>query len=134
MKQNEQYTYQLLLTEKQAKTIAHACEVYARIRMGQFNEIIHSCLDIKLNTDDYCNRRDDAEQALLVARRFIYPELHGLGHSYGMGKFEDADLSFDVYQVIRTKFGDPRGIFSYHQLPEFRKIERDDTKAEVKEP
>ena len=104
------------------------------LRMGQFNEIVHDCLDIRLSTDDYCDRRDNAEKALLLARTFIYPELHGLGHSYGIGKFEDADMAFDVYQVIRTEFGDPRGTFSYHQLPEFRKIERDDTKAEVNEP
>lgn len=122
MKQNEQYTYQLLLTEKQAKIIAGACEFYARVRMGQFNEIIWNLLDIKTDVDDYCERRDEAEAALLEARKSIYPELCGIGHSYGIGKFEDAAMSFDVYQVIRTEFGDPRGTFSYHQLPIFRRI------------
>ena len=111
----------LTLTDEQAQTVARACEFYARVRMGQFQEIYWQCLEVK-NVDDYRNRRDNAERELLNARKYIYPDLgNSFGHSYGIGKFKDADLSFDVYQVIRSAYGDPRPPFSYYELPTIEK-------------
>ena len=112
----------LTLTKEQAQTVSIACEFYARIKLGQFKEIIWHTLDPKLVTDDFCERRDITEHYLLEARKEIYPELHGIGHSYGIGKFEDADKSYDVHQVIRQLFGDERGLFSYYELPGCRKV------------
>lgn len=114
---------ELLLTEEQANIVASACELYARIRMGQFNEIVWHTLDMKIPSDEYCPRRDEAERLLMEARKQIYPDLYGIGHSYGIGKFEDADKAFDVYQVIRYLNGDPRSPFSYHELPKCRRVE-----------
>ena len=111
----------LTLTDEQAKIVARACEFYARIMMGQFNEIVWHTLDKDLMCDDYCERRDNAEQLLFEARKYLYPELRGVGHSYGIGKFKDADMSFDVYQVIRPFFGDNRTPFSYYELPKCEK-------------
>lgn len=111
------------MTDEQAQTVATACEFYARIRMGQFQEIYWKCLEVK-NIDDYCVRRDKAEEFLLSARSQIYPDLSpSFGHSYGIGKFKDADLSFNVYQVIRRAFGDERPPFSYYELPKIEKTE-----------
>lgn len=115
---------ELTLTDEQAKIVSMACEFYSRIKIGQFNEITWRMLDLKLPTEEYCNRRDLAENYLLKAREQIYPELHGVGHSYGMGKFEDADMAFDVHQVIRYEMGDDdRTPFSYHELPKCKYIE-----------
>lgn len=111
------------ISEEEAKTISVATEVYARVKMGQFNEIIWHVLDFTLETNDYCIRRDEAESLLLKARKYIYPELHGVGHSYGVGRFEDADRAFDFHQVIRHCFGDGRTPFSYHDLPTFERCE-----------
>lgn len=111
----------LELTEEQAKIVSHSCEFYARVRMGQFNEIVFRTLDFSIPCNDYCERRDEAERLLLEARKQLYPDLHGVGHSYGIGKFKDADLAFDVYQVLRNQLGDPRPPFSYHELPKCRK-------------
>ena len=109
--------YKLTLTKEQAQIVSLACEFYARIKMGQFQEIpYHLMMDQPL-ADNWCERRDAAETYLLQARKMIYPELGGYGHSYGLGKFEDADMAFDVHQVIRHKFGDKRPPFSYHELP-----------------
>lgn len=113
---------QLELTEEQAHTVSIACEFYARVRMGQFNEIVFRTLDFGLDTGEYCRRRDEAEALLLDVRKRLYPELHGVGHSYGMGKFEDADRAFDVHQVIRHLQGDDRKPFSFHELPKCRRI------------
>lgn len=72
---------------------------------------------MKLSSEDYCERRDEAEQLLLKARESIYPDLHGIGHSYGIGKFEDADKVYDVHQVIRYARGHWREPFSYYPVP-----------------
>ena len=111
----------LLLTDEQANIVSVACEFYARMRMGQFNELVWHTLDLKIPLEEYCPRRDEAERLLLEVRRQIYPALVGAGHSYGIGKFEDADKAFDVYQVLRYAKGDERRPFSYHELP---KVER----------
>lgn len=113
----------LTLTDEQAKIVSAACELYARIRMGQFKEIVWHTLDFHLAGDEFCDRRDEAERLLLEARKQIYPDLHGHGHSYGMGKFDDADKAFDVHQVIRYAFGDGRTPFSYYDLPKIEKTE-----------
>ena len=110
--------YILELSKEQLAVLSRACEFYARIRIGQFEQITWNCLDWK-NDDinNICNRRDEAERLLFEVRKQVYPDLHGRGHSYGIGKFEDADLSFDIYQVTRNKLGDDRPPFSYHPLP-----------------
>ena len=105
--------YILELNEEQAKVVSTACEVFARIKMGQFNEIVWHCAE-KHCVDD----PEEVQRLWLKLRKHIYPELiEHAGHSYGMGKFRDADLAFDVHQVIRRHFGDPREPFSYHELP-----------------
>jgi hypothetical protein len=117
---------QITLTDEQAKLLAHDCEVYARVAMGQFTEISYDLLSLDIDSDDYCARRDKADELLLEARKYIYPELHGRGHSYGIGKFESADKVWDVYQAIRVVFGDKRASFSYYKLPEVIHFDRDD--------
>lgn len=107
----------IVVSDAQAELISGVCELYARVRMGQFKEIIWYFLDMKLPSEDYCERRDEAEQLLLKARESIYPDLHGIGHSYGIGKFEDADKVYDVHQVIRYARGHWREPFSYYPVP-----------------
>ena len=106
---------ELHLTKEQAETVSKACEFFARIKMGQFDEIPLLCLSHELPGGEYYNRKTDAEKSLLEARKFIYPELHGFGHSYGIGKFTDVDRAFDVYQVLRYALGDPRTPFSFDE-------------------
>ena len=117
---------QITLTDKQAQLLSRACEFYARVYMGQFTEIPFELLNIALSSDDYCERRDKADELLLEARKYIYPDLNGRGHSYGIGKFETADRIWDVYQAIREIFGDKRGSFSYYKLPEVVHFQRED--------
>lgn len=114
--------YRLELTKEQLQVLSTACEFYARVRMGQFKEIIWHCIDCKdRDINDMCIRRDEAERLLFEARKQIYPNLHG--YSYGIGKFKDADLAFDIHQVARMEFGDDRLPFSNRQLPKLRKVE-----------
>lgn len=116
--------YTLELNEEQAKTVAQACEFFARIKMGQFQEIPYLLLSNELSGGDYCRKRELANKHLLDARKVIYPELNGIGHSYGVGKFDDADRAFDVYQVLRYALGDPREPFQLGEpLPGCTKLE-----------
>ena len=104
--------YILELNEEQARTVSAACEFFSRVKCGQFGGIIEKCLGVP-----YPDNYEEIARAMLKFRSFLYPDLHGVGHSYGIGKFKDADLAFDVHQVIRWHFGDPREPFSYHELP-----------------
>ena len=116
--------YILDLNEDQARTVAQACEFFARIKMGQFQEIPYLLLSNELSGVDYCKKRELANKYLLDARKVIFPELNGIGHSYGVGKFADADRAFDVYQVLRYALGDPREPFQLGEpLPSCAKFE-----------
>lgn len=111
-KRVDQNTYLLTMNENETRLVSTACEFYARVRMGQFGEIIFRCADNHHPEDP-----EAAEQAWLELRNHIYPDLHGVGHSYGKGKFEDADKAFDIHQVLRYCLGDSRKPFSYTKLP-----------------
>lgn len=105
----------LELTEEEARLVGRACEFFARVKMGQFGEIVWHTANKHCPEDPAA-----AEQAWLELRKQIYPDLQGVGHSYGIGKFEDADKVFDVHQVIRYALGGPVP-FSYHKLPKCTK-------------
>ena len=113
---------ELRLTDQQAKIVSQACEFYSRIVLGQFKEIIFELANDE-NADSIVESRNEIEVLLYQARDLIYPELHGIGHSYGLGKFEHADKAYDVHQVLRILFGDTRQPFSYYELPEAHRYE-----------
>lgn len=108
---------ELKLTDDQAKIVSRACEFYARVVLGQFREIPIELFN-KENIESISKHRDEIETLLFQVREFIYPELQGQGASYGVGKFEHADVAYDVHQSIRKLFGDPRESFSYYEIPE----------------
>ena len=94
--------YVLTLNEDQAKITDKALELYARLRMGQWNELIDLCVD--LADEDYCEKRDQLEVALMHDRKIAYPDLStSIGHSYGVGKFTDGDLAWEVHKVLRHR-------------------------------
>lgn len=124
MRQSDKTEIKLTLTEEQAKIVSNACDLYARVRCGQFKEIVWYTLDNDLPTDNFFDRADEAGRLLLEARKKIYPELVGAGHSYGIGKFEDADIAYDVYQLLRVLFGDKRTPFSFRELPKAERIDK----------
>ena len=44
------------MTREQARIVERACELLARLRLGQFEYIIEACLDY--GSENYCKRRD----------------------------------------------------------------------------
>ena len=92
--------YVLEMNEEQAAIVQKALEFYARMRMGQWGELPGICIDIR--DSDYCEKEEYMKPLLELARRKAYPELaHAFGHSYGVGKFEDADYAWETYTAIR---------------------------------
>ena len=92
--------YILEMTPEHAQSLCNACEFYARMLMGQYKELIWQSMTI--SGDDYCERRDAAEEKLLEARDIILPELsHSFGHSYGVGHDKTADMAWELYEVVR---------------------------------
>ena len=119
--------YQLTLTKAQAEVVATACEFFCRIKMGQFSEIIwHLLVPQEPDIDEFCERRDKAEDLLFEARKQIYPELYGRGHSYGIGKFEDADRAFRIYEVVRHALGRGDGPWEREDIPTITALEETD--------
>lgn len=120
----------LTLTEDQAAIVSRACEFYCRIFCGQFQEIPYELMFHQSMADgEWCYRREKAEEVLLEARKYIYPELRGAGHSYGVGKFQNADTAWNVYQVLRYVLGDERKPFALfgEELPKYSVITSEST-------
>lgn len=107
---------ELKLTDEQARICSEACEFYARVLMGQFQEIPRLCPGTQL----LCNHKE-IQDAWLNLRSYIYHDLGGPGHSYGIGKFPQADAAYDITQVIRYAMGGKEP-FSYNELPECKKV------------
>lgn len=111
--QNEVVT--LEFTRDQALVVEQACELLARLRIGQFNRITEMMLKPNADTDlrDYCFRRDRANDALALASRLIYGET-----SYGAPDCQKDELYqrawniFSVLRYTRSWHDNPNGGFS----------------------
>ena len=98
----DELRYVLEMSAEQAKMTSKALELYARLRIGQWRELDYLCLD--LSDDDYCEKRDELVSRLLAARAVAYPELgRSEGRSYGIGMFPDADLAWELHEVLRHR-------------------------------
>lgn len=89
--------FTLTLTETQLLAISKACEVVARLGIGQFSDALSCCFDA--NGDDIYSH--DLERQI---SKIIKPlmGLHHSGSSWGVGKFKQVDRLFDIHEVIRN--------------------------------
>lgn len=101
MNQDQDVKYLLALTPDQLNVVSRACEFYARVLLGQFKEISFEITMQSIKDPLACEKRDAADDHLLMARSVLYPELFGWGHSYGIGHSKRADEAFIVHQVLR---------------------------------
>lgn len=89
-------TYTLTLSREQAEIVESACELLARLRIGQFNRITELLLDVQ-DVESYGMRRDFANGALKLAASAIFDR--GLGKNFDTDKLHHR--AWDVYQVLR---------------------------------
>lgn len=91
-------TYQITVSETQAKAIEAACDLMARIMIGQSHEIVrHLPLD-KHHQPNTWDLGRSIEAITKPACNLL------LNSSYGVGYSEKADLLFDLVEVLRHKF------------------------------
>lgn len=91
----------LEMTRDQALIVENACELLARLHIGQFKTVTEMVLPIHgKDIDDYCRRRDDANDALMLAAKIIFgrscydqPDVQT--------KDEDHNRAWNVYQILR---------------------------------
>ena len=95
--------YRLTLTEEHLHALLKATEFHGRIAMGQFREIFDVLdRDFKLPREN----RDQAEQLLVLARRYLMPELHSDNSYYSIRSRElhdDNRVMYDFLQVVRHR-------------------------------
>lgn len=90
--------YILTLTPDQALMVETACELYARLKIGQFDTITEKLLDVK-SLDDYHHRRAIANDLLKIAACII------LGRNeYGRPIYIESPehhRAWNIYTVLR---------------------------------
>lgn len=89
--------YQLILTEEQLQAIRDACEIKARLHLGQFDDALRCCYNqYGVSVIDYDTTR---------AVEAIIKPIQGLqaNSSWGVGKFHDADLLWEISSTLRHR-------------------------------
>ena len=130
--------YVLTMTEEQARCVVGALDLSMRIRLGQWREIIECCMDYESGKmDEWCKRREEAEEILLQARKIVMPELSGWGHSYGVYNREGTEREYNVLLAVRSalawhkhpeggytvNFDRPRAIHVNEEMPKCEAVE-----------
>ena len=84
--------YILTLTREQAQVAQNALELYARLKIGQFDRITELMLDVR-SVDEYCKRRDLANDLLQIVAGIIYGK-----NAYG---YPDVQRAWNIYATLR---------------------------------
>ena len=102
-------TYTLTLTHTQARTVSTACEVLARLGMGQFKDAF-DCLPLRKDMD-WSAWHDDMEQISRILSKHMQGGIDGIRSSTGISNAsEEARSAMDLHQVIRHRLSWDRAI------------------------
>lgn len=106
---NERVT--LTLTRDQAFVVEQACELLARLHIGQFQMIPELLLNFGIGMDEYCHRRDMANDILKIAAMEIFGR--GPYNQPKVGKknieHERAWLVYTTLRYARSWYDHPDG-------------------------
>lgn len=91
-------TYTLTMDAETANVVKRACELYARILFGQWEELSWE-MTVRDNTFA-ATRRENCESYLRMARCCAFPELHQ-DASYGVWHDRTSETAWNAYQAIR---------------------------------
>jgi len=105
--------YTITGNKEQLQLIAKALEMYTRAICGQIEESFsppihdelwkHYNLDEGADNKEYFYKRKKVEEHLLAVKEIIWPGF-GPGASNGVGYDETADLGYEMYKCIKSKF------------------------------
>lgn len=131
-------TYTLQLTEAQAKVLCTACEVLARLGIGQFRDALaHLPLDQVLirTADDVLEWHADLDLIGDRLSRHMIGNVNGWNSSLSIASplvKDKARVAWDMYQVLRHRLNGDSGeayslsLYDYEHPP--AKIERSEPK------
>ena len=90
-------TIKITLTVDQARILRDAIDLMHRLRLGQVEEL-RDVWDLK----GQWGKRQEIEEHALHIKKIVFPELDGLGHSYGVGSDLGKDVSrmYEIYKVL----------------------------------
>ena len=105
--------YVLHMNADTARIVSSACEFYARIICGQFNEVRHLTVNPQGEHDEtFGDHIQRCEDALLEAKKAAFPEFQmPANQSYGVGHNRAGDTAWTVYQAVRY-------VMAWHEHPE----------------
>lgn len=98
----------LTMTMDQARMVDTACELYARLKIGQFEIITEQMLNVG-DVEEYCKRRDIANDLLHSVACVIYGRnINGMPHAQKDAMHHRA---WNIHQAIRY-------CIAWHEHPE----------------
>ena len=96
---NNQFKYVLRLNSDQAHVLSRACEFYARMHIGQLNEIRW---DLSISRGNCNIDYDLVDYAINILRHQLFPDLVHPGASLSIwDNNPTAEHAWNIYQVIR---------------------------------
>ena len=99
----------LTVTRDQALVLERACEVLARLQIGQF-EMIPLVAMLGYENDGYLERREDARDALKLAACLIFGRnLYGQPNCSKNDEFNRAWMLYEVLRYTRAWHDNPDG-------------------------
>ena len=101
--------YTLTITERQARVLSMACEVLARLGMGQFKDALDHLPEAKKR--DWSAWHDDMEQISRILSKHMPCGIDGIRSSTGISNAdEEARAAWDLHAVIRHRLAWDRAI------------------------
>lgn len=95
--------YTLTITESQSRVLSMACEVLARLGMGQFKDAFEH-LPLRTQNFDIDAWHDDMEQISRILSKHMPGGIDGIRSSTGISNAdEEARTAWDLHAVIRHR-------------------------------
>lgn len=93
--------YKLGMSEKQARVINSALDVYSRLLCGQIEELGVLFMDKIMKSDI---NREELRNACAIMKKVIFPDLHPYAEYgiYSEEAPEKSKIAYDLFQVIRN--------------------------------
>jgi hypothetical protein len=101
-KAKKEQTVTVTMNLRQTYILNAALDLYSRLYIGQFDRLDNVLMDNsgKMSFDERLDRRKVMEHLCDAMKLLIFPELQ-TNSSWGVGKFDNADIAFDLLKVIR---------------------------------
>ena len=131
--------YNLRITERQAKRIMFALDLYTRLSVGQMNLLN----EITFEKDNEGLKVQAKRETLTLLQKEMFPTLVGLNNSYGIHSRNLPDEireSYDIFKVMMYEFNKNKGAMNVYAdqvrqaskqlLPLFNKLDAKGRKEE----